>query len=260
MKKTIVLVVMNTLCALSITTAFADDRPHPHWTYEGTTDAAHWGELEKDFVTCKLGKEQSPINIETTKATKSVLPAIDFHYVASNAEMTNNGHTIQINLPSGNNINNGNSNHIKLGKDAYHLAQFHFHTPSEEKINGKNYPLVAHLVHKNAEGKLAVVALLFKEGKENKVLKNIFDALPEKEGTVSKLANFNPAGMLPKNQTYYAFMGSLTTPPCSEGVRWQVLQQTEELSKKQIAAFHRLYKMNARPTQALNGRVVQVSE
>jgi carbonic anhydrase len=139
----------------------------------------------------------------------------------------------------------------------YKLLQFHFHTPSEEKIDGKSYPLVAHLVHKNAEGQLAVVAVLFKAGKENAALKPVFDHLPAKEGETRKLdVAVDAADLLPANRAYYAFTGSLTTPPCSEEVRWQVLKTPVELSSSQLAAFRKLYRMNARPVQPLNGRKV----
>jgi len=141
----------------------------------------------------------------------------------------------------------------------YRLLQFHFHTPSEEMINGKSFPLVAHLVHKNSDGKLAVIAVLFKEGKENSALAPIFAAMPAKEGKVSLASGFDVSSILPSSLGYYSFTGSLTTPPCSEGVAWQVLSASAEISKAQIEAFHAIYKMNARPVQPLNGRVIQGS-
>ena len=163
--------------------------------------------------------------------------------------MVNNGHTIQVNLPA--------AGAVTLDGVEYKLLQFHFHTPSEEKIDGKAYPLVAHLVHKNAQGQLAVVAVLFRVGKENTALKPVFEHLPTKESETFKLGlDINSADLLPANRAYYAFMGSLTTPPCSEEVRWQVLKTPVELSASQLAAFRRLYQMNARPVQPLNGRKV----
>jgi len=226
---------------------------HAHWGYEGHHGAAHWAEMDESFKTCKLGKLQSPINIETRKVAKADLKPIGFAYAAGAAEVVNNGHTIQVNLPAAGSAN--------IDGVDYKLLQFHFHTPSEEKIDGKNYPLVAHLVHKSAEGKLAVVAVLFKQGKENATLKAVFDQLPAKEGETKALdATLDPAAMLPADQTYYAFMGSLTTPPCSEDVRWHVLKAPAELSTAQIGAFKKLYKMNARPVNPLNGREVKLSQ
>jgi len=249
--KGIIPLLGSALFAASLSTFAADPAP-AHWSYEGKNGPEHWSELEKEFSSCKLSKEQSPINIEVAKTHKNKLVPIDFNYAAGAAEIVNNGHTIQINLPAGSSV--------KIGPDEYQLLQFHFHTPSEEKIDGKNYPLVAHFVHKNDAGQLAVIAVLMNEGKENAALKSVFSSLPAKEGEKTPIAMLNPAEVMPEAKGYYAFMGSLTTPPCSDGVRWQVLKQPVEVSAQQITAFHALYKMNARPVQPLNGRVVQASE
>jgi carbonic anhydrase len=221
---------------------------HAHWEYKGHAGAAHWGDLDKSFETCKLGGEQSPIDIRGAKKNAE-LPAIGFGYQAGAAEVVNNGHTVQVNLPEGGTV--------KLPSGEYRLLQFHFHTPSEEKVNGKAYPLVAHLVHKNDAGELAVVGVLFREGKANAALQKVFDAMPAEEGGKAALdGGFDAAALLPARQGYWAFKGSLTTPPCSEGVKWQVLHQPVEVSKAQLAAFRKLYPMNARPVQPLNGRIV----
>jgi carbonic anhydrase len=220
-----------------------------HWGYG---DAAKWGDLSAEFKECKLGKEQSPIDISTKATQKAGLPAIGFNYKPGSGEVINNGHTIQINLTD--------AGSAKLAGGEYQLLQFHFHTPSEEKVDGKNFAMVAHLVHKTAGGGLGVVAVLFREGNENAALKPVFESMPAKEGGKVQLkAKLNPADLLPADKGYYAFKGSLTTPPCSEGVAWQVMKQPVELSKAQIDAFRRLYKMNARPVQPLNGRKVQES-
>ncbi|MFZ6676004.1 carbonic anhydrase [Undibacterium sp. Xuan67W] len=243
--------IAGLLGATLLSHAYADGPAH--WSYTGSHDARHWAELDQNFATCKLGKVQSPINILTKSAEKAALPAIGFAYSAGAAEVINNGHTIQVNLPA--------AGKASFDGVDYQLLQFHFHTPSEERINGKAYPLVAHLVHKNVDGKLAVVAVLFKLGKENTALKSVFNTLPAKEGDKTALDGMlNPSDMLPADATYYAFMGSLTTPPCSEEVRWQVLKTPVEISKTQLAQFKKLYRMNARPVQPLNGRKVQVSQ
>jgi carbonic anhydrase len=252
MKKTILAaMVAGSLLATHTGMANANDKAAPHWSYQGKTAPDRWAELEDANAACKISKEQSPINIVDSATKKAALPALDFKYVAGAAEVINNGHTIQVNLPAGSSL--------KAGDFEANLLQFHFHTPSEEKINGKNYPMVAHFVHKTADGKLAVVAVLFKNGKENAALAPVFAALP-KEGKPTALASFDPAAVIPAKHAYYKFAGSLTTPPCSDGVRWQVLKEPMELSKAQVAAFQKLYKMNARPVQPLNGRVVEVSE
>lgn len=223
-----------------------------HWTYQGPTGPTHWAELDKSFRACELGMHQSPINIDTQRLEHAALAPIGFAYKTEPGEVVNNGHTIQINLPKG--------SVATIDGVEYRLVQFHFHTPSEEKIDGKNFPMVAHLVHQNAQGKLAVIAVLFNEGKENQTLKPIFNNLPPKEGESRKLPAVEPAGLLPANRAYYTYVGSLTTPPCSEEVRWLVLKTPVELSASQLAAFRKLYKMDARPVQALNGRVVEVSQ
>lgn len=220
----------------------------PHWGYVGRAGAAHWGDLDKGFAECKLGKEQSPINIVTKKVQRSKLPPLKLTYQASDGELINNGHTIQIDLTDGGDA--------VFPSGDYKLVQFHFHTPSEEEINGKRFPLVAHLVHRNAAGNLAVIAILFKQGKENAALKNLFAGLPAKEGKEPLKTEFDASALLPTSLGYYSFKGSLTTPPCSEGVAWYVLRKPVELSAAQIEAFRKIFKMNARPVQPLNGRVV----
>jgi len=228
----------------------ASDKAAPHWEYAGKAGTSHWSELDDSFSACKLGKAQSPIDIRGAKAAQ--LAPIEFHYAGSPAEIVNNGHTVQVNLAEGGSI--------KLASGDYKLLQFHFHTPSEEKINGRNYPLVAHFVHKNAAGELAVVAVLFRQGKENAALQQVFAALPGKVGDKHVLeGSFNAEAVLPAQRGYYAYMGSLTTPPCSEGVHWQVLVKESEISRQQLAAFRKLYPMNARPVQPLNGRSLEVS-
>jgi carbonic anhydrase len=238
------------LAALFAASAFAADTGgDPHWGYTGKSAAPHWGDLQSDFAACKLGREQSPIDIRKTAKASAFVP-LEFSYTPSAAEVVNNGHTIQVNLASGGSV--------KLASGSAELLQFHFHAPSEEKINGKAYPLVAHLVHKDAQGKLAVVGVLFKVGKTNPMLAKVFAAMPANAGGKAPLAEpFDAAALLPADRSYWAFMGSLTTPPCSEGVRWQVLRTPVELSRAQLAAFRKLYPMNARPVQPLNGRKVE---
>jgi carbonic anhydrase len=232
------------LCTAALVAHAADHAPH--WGYGGHGPDS-WGEMP-GAGTCHLGKEQSPIDIRDAK--KSALPPLRFAYGKGSGEVVNNGHTVQVNLANGGSLN--------VDGVAYKLVQFHFHTPSEEHVEGKAYPMVAHLVHQNAEGKLAVVAVLLKEGKTNAALAEVFDGMPQHEGAKKSLpASFDAADVLPAERGYFAFVGSLTTPPCSEGVRWFVLKEPVTVSKAQIAAFRKLYHMNARPVQPLNGRVVE---
>jgi carbonic anhydrase len=247
MKVKMMMLAASLVAATSVQAAGAGTA---HWEYKGKAGASHWGELESEFSACKLGKAQSPVDIHGTTAGK---PApIGFDYTAGPAEIVNTGHTVQVNLPAGGTV------HLPSGD--FKLLQMHFHTPSEEAINGKHYPLVAHLVHKNDAGGLAVVAVLFKQGKDNAALHQVFTGLPVHEGDKHALdGEIDAATLLPAQHSYYAYTGSLTTPPCSEGVHWQILKQPVEISKQQLSAFRKLYPMNARPVQPLNGRVVEVA-
>lgn len=235
----------------SCVTAFASNN-QAHWSYKGThSGPSAWSELDPAFKECSLGKAQSPINIEKTE--KADLPTLQFNYSHSAAPtLINNGHTVQVNLPAGNTL--------KVGDNTYELLQFHFHTPSEESINGKKFPMVAHFVHKNANGQLGVVGLLIQQGKTNPAFTPIFEHTPRagEKITVENLT-VDLDDMLPSKLGYYSFEGSLTTPPCSEGVNWMVVKQPITLGKEQIKAFKTLFKGNARPTQPLNGRVVKES-
>jgi carbonic anhydrase len=223
-----------------------------HWSYGGHGGPKEWGELEKDFASCKLGKVQSPIDIAGAKAAD--LPAIKFDYKPSPLKVIDNGHTIQVTYAPGSSI--------EVGGARYELLQFHFHKPSEEKVNGKQHAMVAHLVHKNAEGKLAVVAVLLDQGGGSDVIDAIWKNLPkekEKETAVAGVT-IDVNNLLPKDRGYYAFEGSLTTPPCSEGVKWMVLKSPVKIADAQVAAFGKIYPMNARPTQPLNGRSLQATK
>ena len=235
------------MSALAASTALAAG---PHWEYEGEHGPSGWGSMDPAFKACSLGKRQSPINIETRQAEKGGLKPLLFSYTPGPAELVNNGHTIQVNLPA--------SGTARFDGMEYKLVQFHFHTPSEEKIDSMAQHMVAHLVHKAGDSKLAVVAIMFKLGKENAALKPVFDNLPQLTDQTKAIDTFNPADLLTSDPTYYAFTGSLTTPPCSEEVKWHVMKTPIEISYSQLAAFKKLYKMNARPVQPLNGRRVQV--
>jgi carbonic anhydrase len=220
-----------------------------HWGYAGHGGPAEWSAMSPEFATCKLGRHQSPIDIRAAKTED--LPAIRFDYKAAPLDVVDNGHTIQVNYAPG--------SWIEVGGARYDLVQFHFHKPSEEKIDGKAHAMVAHLVHKNAEGKLAVVAVLLDGGGSNATIDAIFKHLPaEKEKAVEVPGvSIDASTLLPKDRGYYTFEGSLTTPPCSEDVRWLVLKSPLRIENSEIAAFAKVYPMNARPTQPTNGRPIE---
>jgi carbonic anhydrase len=228
---------------------FAPDEGHAaHWSYSGPEGPDHWGDLDPTFALCKNGKEQSPIDIH--EMHNSNLQPIHFDYLPVPLKIINNGHTIQISVKSGGGIT--------IGSAKYQLVQFHFHKPSEEVINGKHFDMVVHLVHQDVGGKLAVVAVLLESGKENPVLQSLWNNLPADKGKEQAPGNVtvNVASMLPVNQNYYMFAGSLTTPPCSEGVTWYVLQSPVQVSAAQVAAFGKFFPMNARPIQPTNSRQI----
>jgi len=218
------------------------------WSYKGENGPTSWGKLDSAYNTCSLGHTQSPIDI--TGAKTSDLPALAFDYKTAPLNIIDNGHTIQVNYPSGSTLT--------VGEKAYTLKQFHFHHPSEEHINGRAYDMVVHLVHADAAGHLAVVAVFLNKGTANPLLDSLWANLPaqkEKAVDVSGVT-LNAKDLLPGDHGYYTFAGSLTTPPCSEGVTWYVMKTPMPLSDAQLAAFVRLYPLNARPIQPTNGREI----
>jgi len=248
MKRHLIAVLAFGLATASI--GYANETA-PHWLYSGEDGPEHWAELDKNFSACKLGSEQSPIDIKG--ATKAKAPAIEFSYHTVPLDIINNGHTVQLTIDKGNSIT--------IGDKKYELLQTHFHTPSEERVDGKAYDMVWHLVHKSAEGKLAVVAVLVKAGADNATLKTIIDNLPKETAKKEQPAGVSISvdSLLPANRGYYHFMGSLTTPPCSEGVNWYVLKEPIEASPDQIKKFSSIFGVNARPTQPLNSRTIEES-
>ena len=223
---------------------------HIHWSYEGAGGPENWGKLSAENAACSSGKRQSPINIRD--GIRVDLEPIGFAYRPSNFRVVDNGHTVQVSLAGGS---------ISLLGKSYQLIQFHFHRPSEELVNGKSFDMVAHLVHKSDDGKLAVVAVLLEKGDDNPVIQTVWNNLPlEKDEVVMPpTLTLDPAQLLPENRGYYTYMGSLTTPPCSEGVLWLVLKQPQQMSVEQMAVFARLYKNNARPVQSDSGRLIKES-
>jgi carbonic anhydrase len=230
--------------------AAADENSAP-WSYTGPTGPSQWGALAPDFKDCKLGKFQSPIDVRGAK--RADLPAIAFSYQVTPLRIINTGHSIQVNFPPG--------SFITVGTKRYELVQFHFHHPSESKLSGQGFPLELHLVHADAEGKLAVVAVLMAEGKANPALDALWKYIPQEMGKESAPdgVSVDPNGFLPTNRAYFTFPGSLTTPPCSEDVTWYLLRTPVWVSKPEVATFAKEYPLNARPVQPRNGRPVEAS-
>ena len=221
-----------------------------HWSYEGEGSPEHWGALNEEYKTCQNGMNQSPINIDTT--FKTHLSPLDTHYIDGPITLINNGHTIQSGLKT------TTADTVTIDGTPFTLQQFHFHAPSENTVHGKHYAMEMHLVHKSAQGAVAVVAVMFDQGAENSELNKLWATMPEKADQTAKIVTqMDLNALLPADKTYWRFSGSLTTPPCSEGVTWIVLKHPLTLSSAQLAKFsHAMHHDNNRPIQPLNGRVV----
>ena len=241
--------IFSTLAAAALLTACATSAPShkASWGYTGEGAPENWAKLSTDYGSCS-GKNQSPINL--TGFLKAELAPLKPHYVAGGNEILNNGHTIQVNFAPGSNI-------VVDGTE-FELKQFHLHAPSENQINGKTFPLENHLVHADKSGNLTVLAIMYEEGAENAGLAQFWSQSPAKAGDKAALSTpVNAASLLPAKLDYYRFNGSLTTPPCSEGVRWLVLKHPVTASKAQIETFTRLMGgSNNRPVQPVNARPV----
>ena len=221
-----------------------------HWSYHGEGGPEHWGAMKSEYSLCSSGKRQSPIDIRDQISVQ--LDPVQFDYKASNFRVIDNGHTVQVNVSAGNSIE-------VMGR-RYELAQFHFHRPSEERINGRQFDMVVHLVHKDLEGKLAVVAVLLDRGSAQPVVQQVWNNLPlEKGEELAARSTLDLNELLPADRGYFTYMGSLTTPPCSEGVLWMVMKNPVSIAPQQIDIFSRLYPMNARPVQASAGRMIKGS-
>ena len=217
-----------------------------HWDYAGDMGPENWGD---EFPTCGKGTKQAPLNITGPfEKSKDVLVV---NYKEGPLKILNNGHTIQVNVEPGSTL--------KINKDVYNLLQFHFHRPSEEQIDGKPMAMVAHFVHKNAEGKLAVMGVLLNDGKDNAAIQTLWNNAPKAEGpeVVVDKVKFDPSSLVPAALTHYNYEGSLTTPPCTEGVNFYILKTPVDISKKQVMDFP--FKRNARPVQPLNGRKINAN-
>ncbi|MEE9352540.1 MAG: carbonic anhydrase family protein [Thiotrichaceae bacterium] len=239
-------------CALIAITSVYAEKPAAQWSYEGQTGPEHWGELSPEHSTCSSGKNQSPIDIDSKATIDFKQDPIALNYSMLVAEqIRNTGHSIQVDMRSGGSI--------KLDGMDFELKQFHFHTPSENTVNGKHFPLEAHFVHQNKAGELAVVAMMAVPGKADAALTTLWENMPMKAGEAVRLSAkaLKAIESDSKFSNYYRFNGSLTTPPCTEGVRWVIMQTpitvSEEQVKKLQAALHH---PNNRPVQKLNARQI----
>ena len=223
---------------------------HAQWDYAGSGGPDSWGQMKPEFARCSSGLRQSPIDIRD--GIKVNLDPVQFDYKPSAFRVLDNGHTVQVSVGPGNSID--------VGGRRYDLVQFHFHRPSEERINGRQFDMVVHLVHKDIDNRLAVVAVLLDRGSAHPLVQNVWNNLPlEKGDEVVARTTIDLNALLPTERSYFTYMGSLTTPPCSEGVLWMVMKAAMPVSNEQIGIFARLYPMNARPIQSVSGRLIKES-
>jgi carbonic anhydrase len=221
-----------------------------HWGYTGEQGPEYWYTLNPSYAIARDGKAQSPVNIGSgDTVTADIVSKPVFQYSAAGYELENNGHTIEL-VPS------AYDNYITLDGNTYRLQQFHFHSPGEHQINGESFAMELHLVHKDAGGNLAVAGFLITRGNENRVFKEVFAGLSGGK----REYQINLFDLLPAGEGIYRYDGSLTTPPCTEGVKWIVFSHPIEMSKKQIDAFRAIYDGNNRPIQNLNGRKIYFTD
>jgi carbonic anhydrase len=229
-------------------TPSAEEHESAHWTYEGEEGPEHWGELDPDYASCSGGTQQSPIDVSKTNGAD--IANIEFSYQpVSPLHLINNGHTLQVNIPEGSSIT--------LDGVTYPLKQFHFHAPSEHTVDGRAEAMELHLVHMTDDGTTAVVGVLLAEGEGNPALTAVFEAMPAMAGSEQEVTgSVDLAALLPEQRTTYRYMGSLTTPPCSEGVDWLLMTEASSVAPAQVEAFRTVFGADARPVQPLNGRTV----
>lgn len=237
-------VLIATALLLWLPSALADGAA---WDYAGQRGPAHWATLDADYALCETGHNQSPVDLGTT--TAAALAPLELDYRPGGQAVRHNGHTLRIDLPAGDTL--------RLEGRAFTLRQVHFHAPSEHRLGGRSYPLEAHLVHVDQEGELAVVGVLFEPGAPNPALTALGESLPATAGASQPLAEPLPLmALLPDALDHYRYSGSLTTPPCSEGVRWMVLRMPVTASPAQLAAMRQALGGNSRPLQPLHARLV----
>ena len=224
-----------------------------HWGYDGKVGPKHWNKLNPEYALCGTGHIQSPINIANAK--KEDLPPLQFNYNSVPLSIVDNGHTVMVNYAPGSTMTVSNT--------TYTLKQFHFHHPSENHINGKRYDLEAHLVHADADGHTAVIAILFTKGDTpSPLLDTLWKNIPPEKEKVADVASvsIDVKDLLPSSTAYYTYAGSLTTPPCTEGVTWYVFKTPASISKAQVEGFAKLYKHDNRFIEPTNQRDIRESK
>jgi len=233
----LIILTLVSLNALSFST---------HWSYMSSNNskAENWADLDKRFISCKEGQEQSPIALQSIDLSNKS-NSLNTYYQSSTFELIDNGHTVQFAIKD-------RQNKIMFKGRDYFLVQFHLHSHSEHSLDNKFYPLELHMLHKNDAGELLVIGVFLKEGVSNETLGQVFENISKKR--FGELMTINPGNLLPNDRSFFHYMGSLTTPPCSEKVLWLVMKGPIEISKKDIVAFNAIYKNNFRQLKKRNDR------
>lgn len=249
-----ILLLLPGIFMMMIPAAFAEstavDAPAPVWTYdEDYTGQEEWGMLSPDFAACRTGTAQSPISVSFTQPTKK--PAPEFHYRRTKAHVTFQHHAIRADMENGSSL--------LWNGETYRLTSIAFHTPSEHTIGDVFYPVEIQLLHRSAQGKQLIVAVFAKPGEENAAMHSLLSPLPEKGGAGGESA-LDPSSLLPTGRGYYAYTGSLTTPPCTEDVAWILFKQPVAISEAQLGVIAGRTGRNARLTQPLYMRTVEEAE
>lgn len=240
------------LAALLLTAALAVSASEVHWSYSGHDGPEYWATLSPEFSLCGDGTQQSPVDILGITGSTD-LADIKFSYKSTQLLVKNNGHTIQVDYAAG--------SKVTINGSAYELLQFHFHTPSEHQVDGVPFAMEGHLVHINKKGQLAVVGVFMKIGKHNKFIQKIWNVMPSTAGVqVVTNTKINAGSLLPDSERFYRLAGSLTTPPCSEGVLWSVMQKPIQVSAAQVAQFQKIFSANARPVQPIYDRMISEND
>lgn len=245
MKKALLVSVLS--CFL-ISPALAEEHSSQSWGYIGSGAPHKWGELGAGFEVCKSGTEQSPVNID--RFMQEGVPALNMAYSAVPLVVANTGYTVQVNVAPGTGFRANDTN--------FNLLNFQFRTPSEHYVDGAPYPMEAQFFHKAADGAVSIVSVMFKVGAHNPLIEGIWQNVPQ-VGSSKDVSGveINPSDLMPEDKSFFIYQGSLTAPPCTEGVTWYVMQEPIELSAQQLKAFQAVFPINARPIQDLGERTIK---
>ena len=246
--------VVLSMASIAAAQSAAPAADSPSWDYQGKRGALVWNKLGPAWKGCGQGHQQSPVDIRGAHLNKK-LPALEFHYMTGQATLENNGRTVLVHVKPG--------SYVTISGVRYDLIEYDFHHPSETAVNGKLSDMEIHLLHKSADGHQIILAIRLLEdvSAPNAALAALWPHLPKKAGETDKSTEpVNPGALLPADRGYWTYTGSLSTPPCTEGVQWYVFEQEVTISREQLHSFGNLFKINTRPMQETHGRRIEANE